>query len=119
VSSVELADLLGVHLNTIWNWTLRRTGPPPEPDNIHVRASNRRFFLPAIVLEWLSTRDAEPIPAWTWCQRWINTRKTCPIDDQAKVANLVLGAEQMNAFHRKWRVRLPAYMGRLRSVLIP
>src|SRR3954467_9875044 len=71
VSSVELAKLLGVHLNTVWNWKLRGNGPGAEPDDVHVRASNRVFYLPANVLAWLSAKEGAPVEAWEWNRRWL------------------------------------------------
>jgi DNA replication protein DnaC len=57
------------HLNSVWNWTMRGTGP--EPGDTHVRAANRRFFLPCLVLAWLSAKEGSPVPAWARSRRWL------------------------------------------------
>jgi hypothetical protein len=112
VSSAELAKLLGVHLNTVWNWTMRGTGPEPEPGDVYVRASNRRFFLPSVVLAWLSGQ-----PAWAWSGRWLVDHHMLgpdPTPDRVRAA--VAAIERGNVLRRRWRVRPDRYLERLREV---
>ena len=68
---MDLAKLLGVSLNYIWNHRMKGTGPEPEPEGVVIRSSNRRHYLPCLVLEWLSTREGSPTPAWLWCRRYL------------------------------------------------
>jgi hypothetical protein len=112
-SSAELAQLLGVHLNTVWNWTMRGTGPEPEPGDVHVRASNRRFFMPSLVLAWLSGEE----PAWTWSGRWLvdhHMLASDPTPDRVRAA--VEAIDRRNVLRRRWRVKLDRYLARLREV---
>jgi hypothetical protein len=125
VSSVELAGLLGIHLNTVWNWTMRGTGPEPEPEGVHVRASNRRFFNLAVALAWLADRDGAPVEPWRWCRRWLAERRLCdgrfPDPDAAEVARVVAHLETWQPFlrlhRRRWRVRESAYLSRIAELL--
>ncbi|PHS25516.1 MAG: hypothetical protein COA85_06905 [Robiginitomaculum sp.] len=67
VSSLELADMLGVHLQTIANWQIRKQGPQSEPKG-HWRG-NRRYFSIASIMAWLE--DKEP---WEIYQEWIGRK---------------------------------------------
>ena len=112
-SSAELAQLLGVHLNTVWNWTMRGAGPNPEPGDVHVRASNRRFFMPCVVLEWLSKQE----PAWTWSARWLTDHRLLGPDPTPEgVRTAVEAIERGNLLRRRWRVKPDRYLARLREV---
>lgn len=119
VSSVELAALLGVHLNTVWSWTMRGTGPEPEPPGAHVRSSNRRFFLPCIVLEWLSAREGTPAPAWEWNRRWLAARglvdnRTLDLDPAGALA-VIRHLSAINYPPRRWKVRPPGHLASLEA----
>lgn len=122
-SSVEVADMLGVPLNYVWNGVMRRTFAEPEPGNIHVRASNRRFFMPAIVLEWLSAREGNPVSAWTWARRWLAdhhglTPETPGYDSPTWVVGAIFTLEHLRlAGPHKWRIRLDRYLDRLDDAL--
>lgn len=119
VSSVELANLLGVHLNTIWNYTLRGTGPTPEPPNAHVRASNRRFFLPCIVLAWLSAREGAPVAAWEWNRRWLAENGLLDARDPdpgpAGVLRVIRALDAIRVLPRRWKVRAPHHLASLET----
>ena len=83
LSSHEVADLLGISVGTVWNWTLRGHGLIPEANGMHVRASTRRFFFPCLTLEWLAAREGEPVPAWAWCRTWLAAKRLIEPDATA------------------------------------
>jgi hypothetical protein len=115
LSSIELARLLGVHLNSVWNWTMRGTGP--EPGDTHVRAANRRFFLPALVLEWLSAKEGNLVPAWAWSRRWLVEHRLLGAEaDPAQVLNAVRHLAQSRIWRPKWKVRPTKHLARLAQV---
>lgn len=117
LSSVELARLLQVHLNSVWNWTMRGTGPEPEPGDTHVRASNRRFFLPCLVLAWLASREGRPVPAWAWSRRWLAERRLLGAEaDPAQVLTAVRYLAQSRLMRPKWKVRRTKHLARLEAV---
>jgi hypothetical protein len=117
---MDLAKLLGVPLNYIWNHRMRGTGPEPEPEGVVIRSSNRRHYLPCLVLEWLSTREGSPIPAWQWCRRWLAEHHMVPPDEvQTQIALAVPSMESRPYMQRqrRYRVRQEAWLARLREVL--
>ena len=117
LSSVELAKLLGCPLNFVWNVTMRGTGPEPEPGDTHVRASNRRFFLPCLVLAWLSAREGSPVPAWAWSRRWLAEHRLLRAEaDPAQVLNAVRHLAQSRILRPKWKVRPAKHLARLEAV---
>src|SRR5262245_52095803 len=62
LSSRELAEVLGVTLQTLANWRVRGIGPPTEPSS-HFRGHREHYRIDQ-VLAWLSERNGEPQPAW-------------------------------------------------------
>src|SRR4051812_27785452 len=99
MSSAELAVAIPCHPNTVWNWKLRGNGPAYESDRLVVRASNRVFYLPCLVLAWLSSKEGTSIPAWIWARRWLVDRhglrpETRGYDDPAWIASAVTSVEQ-------------------------
>jgi hypothetical protein len=117
LSSVELAKLLGCPLNFVWNVTMRGTGPEPEPGDTHVRASNRRFFLPCLVLAWLSAKEGRPVPAWAWSRRWLAEHRLLGADaDPAQVLTVIRHLAQSRIWRPKWKVRRMKYLARLEAV---
>src|SRR5690349_4302994 len=121
LSSRELCEVMGISINWAWNQTMRRTGPEPEPGGIHVRASNRRFFMPAIVLELPSAREGARVEAWRWSRQWLVdycglTPEMLEYDSPRYVAYLVLSTEERRLVpHGRWRVRKAAYLDRLEA----
>ena len=68
VSSRELAGILGVHLQTISNWTIRGILPLPVK---HPRLkANKNYFRISTLREWLEGRAEEGIQ-WEWLQKWM------------------------------------------------
>ena len=117
-STKEVADLLGTYPGVIWNWNLRGYGIAPEADGLHIRASTRRFFFPCLILEWLSQRQGDPVPAWTWCRTWLAERRLLrPDAGPEDVLAAVRAIEKSGTFRRKWRVRKDRYEARLTEIL--
>lgn len=120
LSSMELSRLLKVPLNYVWNHTMRGQleGEPPE---IHVRASNRRLYLPCLVLTRLAQRDGETIPPWAWCARWLIEHHLLSAEREptpAAVRHAVLHLERGGrVLRRRWKVRLDRWLDRLEEVL--
>ncbi|PHR55050.1 MAG: hypothetical protein COA47_14495 [Robiginitomaculum sp.] len=87
ISSLELADVLGVHLQTIANWQIRKQGPIAEPKD-HWRG-NRRYFSIANITAWL-----DQVEAWKVYQEWIGTRfynaENKPKDECEKLIDTVI-----------------------------
>jgi len=63
-SSLQVADALGLSLNTMSNMKLRRTGPPPEPFEDY--RGNRIMYRYDRLCEWLTG-----LPAWKFHQQWL------------------------------------------------
>jgi hypothetical protein len=83
--STELAQLLEINPQSLWNWAVRRTGPAAEPRPELVYRGIGRAKLVAYrldkVLAWL---DAEARPAWHWSRRFLAERfHWVPEDDAA------------------------------------
>lgn len=120
VSSVELSELLNIHLNTIWSWTLRRQGPAPAPDGLHVRASNRRFFALAEVLAWLSAKEGTPRPAHYWLRRWVvdhgYMNAEAPHDPQ-QLRAAIRYVEGRNDPPRKWKIHQEGFVDYLNEMI--
>jgi len=63
-SSLEVADALGLSLNTMSNMKLRRTGPTPEPFEDY--RSNRNHYRHDNLCVWLTGQ-----PVWKFHQKWL------------------------------------------------
>ena len=70
VASPQLANLLGVHLNSLWTWKMRGTSPEPEPNRIYRNVGNRVLYRWERTLAWLPGGDRRP--AWWWAREWIH-----------------------------------------------
>lgn len=64
LSTRELAEAFGVHLQTLHNWGIRGKGPSPEPRCVW--RGNRRYYTIANIIAWLDDR-----PAWHVYRDWI------------------------------------------------
>lgn len=71
VSSVELAQILGVHLQTINNWKLRGILPTPEPQKRG--AGNRNWYRISKIRSWLENRPEADIH-WSWIAQHIGQK---------------------------------------------
>jgi hypothetical protein len=101
-SSQELAQVLSVPLNWVWNHTMRQTGPEPDPAGLQIRCSTRRFFNCSVVLSWLSQREGEPIEPWIWCRDWLASRYLLRPDATAsEVLSAVSSVERVGLYKRK------------------
>lgn len=69
ISSRELAQILGVSLQSLANWRVRETGPEPEPPK--KGKGNKVYYRPDIVLAWLE-EEKEP---WEFSRDWLLNRK--------------------------------------------
>ncbi len=65
VTSAELAEVLGVHIQTISNWKLR--GILPEPDRLK---GNRNRYRISAIKSWLEARDESSV-TWDWIRRYL------------------------------------------------
>jgi hypothetical protein len=61
ISSAQLAAILGVSLQSIWNWRVRATGPPTAPAQMF--RGPKRWYRVADVKAWLLTRNGQPTTA--------------------------------------------------------
>jgi hypothetical protein len=66
VGSRELAEVLGVHLQTISNWKIRGLLPAPVPNPRPV--GNRNHYRIGAVRAWLESRPEDEIH-WEWIRR--------------------------------------------------
>lgn len=69
VTTVELANLLGVSVQSLANWRVRGNGPP----SILSRRGKRRLYRLDEALEW-----ATGTPAWKICRAWLVKRGLVP-----------------------------------------
>lgn len=64
VTSMELSKVLGKHLQTIANWTMRGVLPSPVTDNPRLRG-NKNYFRISAIRAWLEQRsEFEIIKEW-------------------------------------------------------
>lgn len=68
VTSAELAQVLGVHLQTINNWKVRGILPAPVTDKKLV--GNKNYFRISEIKTWLENRPEEQIH-WEWIKSHI------------------------------------------------
>lgn len=96
VSSVELARILGVHLQTINNWKLRGILPSPEPQKRG--AGNRNWYRISKIRSWLETRSEEDIH-WSWIKQNIGYSFSSlkEADQLLRSAYKILEVEKPNA----------------------
>lgn len=121
IDGQSLSRALGVGVNWTWNAVLRGTGPEPEPVGAYRGTSNRRLFLPIVVLPWLERKVGEPAPrpSSAWAVRWLAecghvNRELSPEELWAWVELL----ESRHIIKRKWRVAsVRAYLARLDMLL--
>ena len=121
LSSHEVADLLGISVGTVWNWTLRGHGLIPEIHGMHVRASTRRFFFPCLILEWLAEREGEPVPAvaWIWIRAWLAARHLLHLDTTpGELLVTVKAIDKVGVYRRRWKVQRDLFEARLAEVLV-
>src|SRR5947208_4818915 len=71
VGTVELARLLGVHQQTLWNRSVRGQMPPAEEPGLYRRTGNRKLYRIDAVLGWLPGGDG-PAP-WDWARRYLGS----------------------------------------------
>jgi hypothetical protein len=70
VTSRELAQVLGVSLQTINNWKMRFILPEPEPHSGEL-IGNRNYYKISKIRSWLENRPEDEIH-WEWVHRWIS-----------------------------------------------
>src|SRR3954454_19325829 len=118
VGTVELARLLGVHMQSIYNWRCRSTGPAPEtePRRHYRRVGPRVLHRIDGVLAWLPGGKSDP---WHWTGRFlVEARALVPahLDDPETVMDWIEYAERERCFPAvRWRWRsIPRGIARLR-----
>lgn len=68
ITSRELAEVLGVHLQTISNWAVRGILPPPVK---HPRLrGNRNYYRISTIRAWLNGTD-EDTESWAWINQYL------------------------------------------------
>lgn len=106
VSSRELADALGVSLQSVANWRIRGNGPPPEPSR-HFRG-HREHYRVDRVLAWLSERNGAPQPAWTFSAAFIAQHLGAAPQSAAETDAAIAMLERANVWPHRWQRRLAA-----------
>ena len=115
MSTHELATTLGVSIQNVWNWTLRGRFEA-EPPEIYRQVSNRRMYLPCLILPVL---DPQTTPR-TWCARRLVEFHMLSQDqdqDTAQVLAAIECLERGNLLKRRWQVRLPQYLDRVQVLV--
>jgi hypothetical protein len=108
VGTVELARLLGVHMQSVYNWRCRGTGPEPEaePRRHYRRVGPRVLHRIDGVLAWLPGGKADP---WHWTGRFlVEVRALLPghLDDPETVMDWIAISEAERYFPAiRWRWR--------------
>lgn len=67
LSSAELADILGISIQVLANWRIRKRGPTPEPRK-HFRG-NKTYYRVFEIERWL--RGLEVTDAWRVVAEWL------------------------------------------------
>lgn len=109
VSSRELAEALGVTLQTLANWRIRDSGPPPAPHRWF--GGNRTYYRIDQTLAWLSALHDHPTPAWKYCRDHL--AQIFDIEDlatESDVMRLVHLLENARAFPHRWPPRSLEYL---------
>src|SRR4051794_25614116 len=91
VATPELAiDYLGVHPQTMWNYTLRRQGPEPELEarRLYRHVGRRNLYRFEAVLNWLPGGEAYVDRPWHWTRLWASSAlgEKVPDDPEAVLA---------------------------------
>lgn len=68
VSSTELAEVFGVHLQTISNYKIRGILPPPTKHRS--LCGNKNYYRISTIRAWLENRTEEDIH-WEWARKWL------------------------------------------------
>ncbi|MDP1627648.1 MULTISPECIES: hypothetical protein [Pseudomonadota] len=95
--SRQLADILGVSLQSLANWRVRGTGPVPEP---HKKGQgNRMMYRPDVVMSWLSDFAGKHAEPWEFNQLWLfNQRLESMVPDRRAVELFILQADARRYF---------------------
>lgn len=64
IPSRDVAKILGVSLQSLANWRVRGTGPPPEP--MQKGLGNRIYYRPDKIMAWLTGE-----PWWQFTAKWL------------------------------------------------
>jgi hypothetical protein len=86
IATPELAiDYLGVHPQTLWNYTLRRQGPEVESDakRLYRQAGRRNLYRYEAVLSWLPGGEAYVDRPWHWTRLWASSALGESVADDA------------------------------------
>lgn len=91
ISSRELAQVLGVSLQSLANWRVRKTGPEPEP--MRRGRGNKIYYRPDKVLSWL-LEDRE---SWEFSRDWLLNRNLDVLGglDRESTAWMIEGLDDM------------------------
>jgi hypothetical protein len=87
VSSIELARVLGVHLQTICNWRIRGILPPAVP-KASAPKGNRYYYRISAIQAWLADKQEEEI-AQTWVDKHIGGG--CTVIQAQNLASVLKG----------------------------
>src|SRR4051794_15021773 len=118
IGTTELARLLDINPQNLWNWGVRRTGPTPEasPGQVYrIGRAKLTVYRLDRVCEWL---DPEGRPLWHWARRFLTEKFVWVPDDDdtddgppatveevlAAIAYLERG-KRPSFWHRQWRWR--------------
>ncbi len=105
VGTVELARLLGVHMQSVYNWRCRGTGPEPEADprRYYRRVGPRALYKVSAVLQWL---DTEGRTAWDWTARSLVEIGATSLAEPERALRWIEYAEGARCFPAaRWRWR--------------
>ena len=118
ISTQELSLLLNVNPASLWNWELRRTFAPAEPLGSHIRAGNKRMYIPAVVLSYLSRREGSVVEPWQWVRRWLAARSMVSATaEPGAVLAAVLAISKVKVFKAKWKMRGELFEPRMREII--
>jgi len=98
VSSRELAEHLGVSIQTLANWRFRGEGPTAE---MSLRFSGRSTYYRVAEIEaWERTKRGEPLLAWQVTAQWLRERYLFPkpLETEEQTQRVVEQLERWNIF---------------------
>lgn len=72
LASIELAQLLGVSLQVLSNWRVRKKGPESLPAGTFRR--NRTFYWMFEIERWLRSLEGKELQTWEIVAQWLRNR---------------------------------------------
>ena len=106
IGSPDAADRLGISVQSLWVYKLRRQGPEPEPE-AEVRKlyrgpiGHRTLYMLSSLLSWLPGGEIAADRPWHWSREWLRCQGREVDDDPAAVVAAIGALEADPRFARR------------------